>query len=139
MRVAQRNVRSPRILIQSDPRFSAEAIHELKTPLSLVRLHAEKLLVDEDLTPEQQEAVQVQIDEISQLEQIIEDLLFLSRAEARAVKLALRPVLPPNFLRRSSPMRACLRASRVLFSEQIEGSVSFRLTPNRSAKSCSIS
>jgi len=27
-------------------RFAAEASHELKTPLSLVRLHAEKLIID---------------------------------------------------------------------------------------------
>ena len=103
-------------------RFSAEASHELKTPLSLVRLHAEKLLVDEDLTPEQQEAVQVQMDEISRLEQIIEDLLFLSRAEARAVKLALRPGAPAEFLKTFIPDARVLAEHRgVRFSERIEG------------------
>jgi signal transduction histidine kinase len=103
-------------------RFSAEASHELKTPLSLVRLEAEKLLVDEELTPEQQEAVQVQMDEISRLEQIIEDLLFLSRAEAHAVTLALRAGDPCEFLRAFVPDARVLAEHRgVRFAEQIEG------------------
>jgi signal transduction histidine kinase len=104
-------------------RFSAEASHELKTPLSLVRLQAEKLLVEESLTPEQQEAVQLQMDEISRLEQIIEDLLFLSRAEADAVKLALRPGAPSEFLESFVPDARVLAEHRgVRFSERIEGS-----------------
>jgi two-component system heavy metal sensor histidine kinase CusS len=68
-------------------RFTAEASHELKTPLSLVRLHAEKLLVEGGLTPGQEEALQQQLEEIGRLNQIIEELLFLSRAEARAITL----------------------------------------------------
>jgi signal transduction histidine kinase len=104
-------------------RFSAEASHELKTPLSLVRLQAEKLLVEESLTSEQQEAVQLQMDEISRLEQIIEDLLFLSRAEADAVKLALRPGAPSEFLESFVPDARVLAEHRgVRFSERIEGS-----------------
>jgi signal transduction histidine kinase len=103
-------------------RFSAEASHELKTPLSLVRLQAEKLLVEEGLTQEQQEAVQVQMDEISRLEQIIEDLLFLSRAEADAVKLALRPGAPSEFLESFVPDARVLAEHRGIgFSERIEG------------------
>ncbi len=103
-------------------RFSAEASHELKTPLSLVRLQAEKLLVDEGLTPEQQESVQVQMDEITRLEQIIEDLLFLSRAEAHVVKLSLRPTDPSEFLKTFLPDAQVLAEHRgVQFSERVEG------------------
>lgn len=72
-------------------RFTAEASHELKTPLSLIRLQAEKLLIDGGLKPAQEEAVQVQLEEITRLNQIIEELLFLSRAEARAITLQLEP------------------------------------------------
>ena len=71
-------------------RFTAEASHELKTPLSLVRLHAEKLLVAGGLTPAQEETLQLQLEEIGRLNQIIEELLFLSRAEARAITLQRR-------------------------------------------------
>lgn len=72
-------------------RFTAEASHELKTPLSLIRLQAEKLLIDGGLKPSQEEALQVQLEEIARLNQIIEELLFLSRAEARAITLQLEP------------------------------------------------
>ena len=79
-------------------RFTAEASHELKTPLSLIRLHAEKLLGDPDLDPGQVEALQVQLEEISHLHRIIEDLLFLSRADAHAITLRRETVNVVDFL-----------------------------------------
>jgi two-component system heavy metal sensor histidine kinase CusS len=79
-------------------RFTAEASHELKTPLSLVRLQAEKLLTEGGLTPAQEEAVQMQLEEIARLNKIIEELLFLSRAEAHAVRLDFRRADPQAFL-----------------------------------------
>jgi len=79
-------------------RFSAEASHELKTPLSLVRLQAEKLLVTGNLTAVQEEAVQMQLEELARLSRIIEELLFLSRAEARAISLELEPQDPSRLL-----------------------------------------
>jgi len=70
-------------------RFTAEASHELKTPLSLIRLQAEKLLVHGNLDAANEESVHVQLEEIARLSQIIEELLFLSRAEARDIHLHL--------------------------------------------------
>ncbi len=68
-------------------RFTADASHELKTPLSLIRLQAEKLLVEGSLTTANEESVHVQLEEVARLNQIIEELLFLSRAEARNIEL----------------------------------------------------
>jgi len=79
-------------------RFAAEASHELKTPLSLVRLQAEKLLITGKLSPADEEAVQMQLEELARLNRIIEELLFLSRAEARAITLQLKPQDPARFL-----------------------------------------
>jgi signal transduction histidine kinase len=79
-------------------RFTAEASHELKTPLSLVRLHAEKLLVEGGLNPAQEEALQIQLEELAGLDRIIDQLLFLSRAEANAIKLDLVAGDPEAFL-----------------------------------------
>jgi two-component system heavy metal sensor histidine kinase CusS len=67
-------------------RFTAEASHELKTPLSLIRLQAEKLLVQGRLDADDEESVHMQLEEVSRLSQIIEELLFLSRAEACDIK-----------------------------------------------------
>lgn len=79
-------------------RFTAEASHELKTPLTLVRLHAEKMLRDERLITEHRDAAQMLIEEVDRLTQIIENLLFLSRADAHAVSLDLQPHSVSKFL-----------------------------------------
>ena len=79
-------------------RFAAEASHELKTPLSLIRLQGERLLVTGNLAPAEEEAVQMQLEELARLNRIIEEMLFLSRAEARAITLQLEPQDPSRFL-----------------------------------------
>jgi two-component system heavy metal sensor histidine kinase CusS len=79
-------------------RFSDEASHELKTPLSLIRLHAERMLGDGDLPPAHTEALLVQIEELARLNQIIDEMLFLSRAEAKAIPFDLQPRDPVKFL-----------------------------------------
>jgi len=79
-------------------RFADEASHELKTPLSLIRLHAEKMLTDGNLSGDQAEAVLVQLEELARLNQIIDELLFLSRAEAAAIVFDLRPRDPLRLL-----------------------------------------
>jgi two-component system heavy metal sensor histidine kinase CusS len=79
-------------------RFAAEASHELKTPLSLIRLHGEKLLEDETLSPQSVDAIVVQLEEVARLNRTIEEMLFLSRIEANAVSLDLRPGDPAQLL-----------------------------------------
>jgi len=79
-------------------RFASEASHELKTPLSLIRLHGEKLLADGKLSPEQEDAVLVQLEELGRLNRIIDEMLFLSRAEAKAIELSLAEQNPRDFL-----------------------------------------
>jgi two-component system heavy metal sensor histidine kinase CusS len=79
-------------------RFAAEASHELKTPLSLVSLHAERLLMDDGLTQQQRDSVIVQLEEIGRVNRIIDELLFLSRADAGAVLLDLKAQSPEAFL-----------------------------------------
>jgi two-component system heavy metal sensor histidine kinase CusS len=79
-------------------RFTAEASHELKTPLTLVRLQAEKLLMDGQLSPTLEQSVQIQLKELAHLNRIIEDLLLLSRADAHALTLDLKLQDPEPFL-----------------------------------------
>jgi two-component system heavy metal sensor histidine kinase CusS len=79
-------------------RFAADASHELKTPLSLVRLHAERLLVTGNLEPAQRESLHVQLEELARVNQIIEELLFLSRADAQAITIEFKEQEPAGFL-----------------------------------------
>lgn len=79
-------------------RFAAEASHELKTPLALARVHAEKLLGATAGTPGHDEAVQNILEELARLEKIIEELLLLSRAEAHAIPLELQALDPQPFI-----------------------------------------
>ena len=103
-------------------RFTAEASHELKTPLSLVRLQGEKLLVEGGLTPAQEEAVQQQLEEIARLGKIIEELLFLSRVEAQAVTPEFRREDPRRFLQTLVQDARVLAEHRgVRFAESFEG------------------
>lgn len=83
--------------------FSEEVSHELKTPLSLVRLHAERLLVEGKLERRQEDAVLVQLDELARINQLIDELLFISRAEVNGVKLSLVNQHPGHFVRSVEP------------------------------------
>lgn len=79
-------------------RFAADASHELKTPLSLMRLHAEKMVTDGCLSRDHEEVVLVMLDEVAHLNRVIDQLLFLSRVEAKAVNLRPTPEDPRQFL-----------------------------------------
>lgn len=79
-------------------RFAAEASHELKTPMSLVALHAERLLVSDGLTQQQMDSVAVILEELGRVNRIIDELLFLSRADAGAVLVELREQSPVALL-----------------------------------------
>ena len=77
-------------------RFSEEVSHELKTPLSLLRLHAEQILRD---GPDRHaDAAVEQIEEIARLNRFIDQMLFLSQAEADSIALELRPTDPRPFI-----------------------------------------
>jgi two-component system heavy metal sensor histidine kinase CusS len=109
-------------------RFAAEASHELKTPLSLIRLQAEKLLVTGNLAATDEDAVQMQLEELAHLNRIIEEMLFLSRAEARAITLQLRPQDPAHFLHvfaQDARVLAEHEGRRFVLSSEGEGLVAF--------------
>jgi two-component system heavy metal sensor histidine kinase CusS len=108
--------------------FTAEASHELKTPLTLVRLQAEKLLVGGTLSAPNEEAVQMQLEELARVNQIIDEMLFLSRAEARAITLQSKHNDPERFLKSFSLDARVLAehgGQHFLALHQGAGSVSF--------------
>lgn len=73
-------------------RFSADASHELKTPLALVRLNAEKLRPRLAHDAEGHAALEDMLEEITHLNQVIDRLLFIAKSESGALALAKRPL-----------------------------------------------
>ena len=67
-------------------RFAGDASHELKTPLSLIRLQSERLLLHGNLGPGQQEVIQQQLESINRLNSVIDSLLFLAKSEVGAIR-----------------------------------------------------
>lgn len=78
--------------LQMAARFSADASHQLKTPVTVLRTGLEELGQGAGLSAEAQEAVGHLIRQTGRLTQLIEDLLLLSRLDARRLQLAFAPV-----------------------------------------------
>jgi signal transduction histidine kinase len=78
--------------LQRSARFSANASHQLKTPVSVLRAGLEDLLAEEKLTPEMREEVSALVHQTSRLNHVIEDLLLLSRLDAGRLHLETGPV-----------------------------------------------
>jgi signal transduction histidine kinase len=68
-------------------RFSAEASHHLKTPLSVLRAGIEEILTDPDTPAKQQTRADALLHQIHQLTSIAENLLLLARADAGRLEL----------------------------------------------------
>lgn len=80
-------------------RFTADASHELKTPLALARLNAEKLQTRLLADPEAEALAAEVLGEIARLNRIVENLLFLAKTEGGALRLARREVPLAELLR----------------------------------------
>ncbi len=78
--------------------FSATASHELKTPLSLIRLNAERLQRQLAEDPGAQAAIGDLLEEVSRLSRLIESLLFLAKAEGHVLALERRPIQVREFV-----------------------------------------
>jgi len=71
-------------------RFTADASHELKTPLALIRLNAERLRARVAHGPEAAEGLDELLEEVARMNRIIEGLLFIAKADGRALAVALK-------------------------------------------------
>jgi two-component system heavy metal sensor histidine kinase CusS len=72
--------------------FTADASHELKTPLCAMRGEAEVLLSKGRTAEEYQEGLAHFIEEFDHLNQMINDLILLSKFDATQVELKMAPL-----------------------------------------------
>ncbi len=73
-------------------RFSADASHELQTPLTTLRGELEVALRTARTAEEYQETLKSALEEIERISRLVEGLLILARAESGALRMDRRPV-----------------------------------------------
>lgn len=73
-------------------RFSADASHELRTPLTVMKGEAELALRRPRSAEDYRQVLESSLEEIDRLSRIVDELLFLSRADLGEVPLKLAPV-----------------------------------------------
>jgi len=78
--------------LQRSARFSADASHQLKTPVTVLRAGLEELLAEEKLAPGVREELSALVHQTFRLTNVIEDLLLLSRMDAGRLQLEFSAV-----------------------------------------------
>lgn len=95
-------------------RFTADTAHELLTPLSILRLHTERLLAHPSLPPEVQQSVEEQHQTILNLGETLERLLVLAKADASALPLNAKETEVSDFIQQFAEDARLLAESRGL-------------------------
>jgi signal transduction histidine kinase len=78
--------------LKRSTRYSADASHQLKSPLTVLRAGLEALLAREDFNPETYEELSTLLHQTHRLNGVIEDLLLLSRMDAGHLQIDSEPV-----------------------------------------------
>jgi signal transduction histidine kinase len=95
-------------------RFTADTSHELMTPLSIIRLHAERLLNDPELPARHRHSVEEQLQEALHLTETLERLMVLTKADSTILPLNLRLCATPDFISQFTEDAQLLAESRGL-------------------------
>jgi signal transduction histidine kinase len=78
--------------LKRSTRYSSNASHQLKTPVTVLRAGLEGLLAHEDFKPEVYEELSALLHQTHRLTGVIDDLLLLSRMDAGHLRIQLEPV-----------------------------------------------
>jgi signal transduction histidine kinase len=79
-------------------RFTADASHELLTPLSVIRLHAERMRNDMALSAGVRQSIDEQIQEVTHLAETLEKLKVLTKADSNVLKLDFKTASTSDFI-----------------------------------------
>jgi two-component system phosphate regulon sensor histidine kinase PhoR len=106
--------------------FVANVSHELKTPITAIRGFAETLLADAVEPAEQEEFLRVIAEEAQRMENLVADLLTLSRLETAANAVQLQATDLAEVIQRALP-RVSGEAERRGLRLAVEGNVSYQV------------
>jgi signal transduction histidine kinase len=78
--------------LQRVARFSADASHQLKTPVTVLRAGIEELLARKDFSPEVYHGLSALLHQTYRITGVVDDLLLLSRMDAGQLQIRFEPV-----------------------------------------------
>jgi len=89
--MAGRAMRPARESFERQRAFIADASHELKTPLTLIRADAEMVLYRDSLNPDDRTLVEHALAETDRMDSTLSDLLLVARLDAGKLEVAEKP------------------------------------------------
>ncbi len=89
--MAGRAMRPARESFERQRAFVADASHELKTPLTLIRADAEVVLYRGNLNEDDRKLIEHTLDETDRMSSILSDLLLVARLDAGKLEMATKP------------------------------------------------
>lgn len=117
---------------ESQQRFIADASHEMRTPLTVLRGELEVALRHERTALEYRETIESCREEIERLSRLADNLLALARLDSGA-RLELREVLDLGTLARETAERMMPRAREMGVQLQVDATMALRVTGDRLA------
>jgi signal transduction histidine kinase len=79
-------------------RFTADTSHELMTPLSIIRLHVEKMRNEPNLPGRIRQSLDEQLQVVAHLTETLEKLMVLTKADSSVLPLNLKTVATAEFI-----------------------------------------
>ena len=132
--IAQRAVRPIQEAFDRQRTFIADASHELKTPLTLMRIDAEMLAQDPTQTDARELAEEL-VAETDHMSAVVSDLLLLARLDAGKIAIADKPFdLNVVMAETASRFEKRAQAEGVSLEAQIEGRLETHGDPGRTAQ-----
>jgi two-component system heavy metal sensor histidine kinase CusS len=90
--------------VERNQTFTANAAHELRSPLAAIQNSVEVSLNDERTIPEYQEILETVVNECSQLRLLVNQLLLLAENDSETAQASFEPVSMAEIVRRSVAM-----------------------------------
>ena len=133
--MAGRAMRPARESFERQRAFIADASHELKTPLTLIRADAEMVLFREQLNQEDRKLVVHALTETDRMGAILSDLLLVARLDAGEADLATKPFdLASVLLEEAERFGVQAAAKEIRVELQVPGELPARGDPKRTGQ-----